>query len=205
MHATGGPSEFAFPALQRPERPPTVRDLDRLLGDARAEADAIRAQAREAGWAEGHAAGRAEALTAVEPAVRALTEALQEASVAGALLADALEHEAVELALMTAEKVVAASVRANPERVLDVVRGALRGIVDRRRITILVNPADLPLLRDAIGTLREELGGVEQCDVQAERRVGRGGALVRTTEGEVDARLEAKLDRAADLLREAAS
>ncbi|MCK9247724.1 MAG: FliH/SctL family protein [Solirubrobacteraceae bacterium] len=205
MHASGGPTEFAFPALRAPEPPPTVRDLDRLLGDARAEADAIRAQAREAGWAEGHAAGRAEALAQLEPAVRALTEALQEASLAGAQLAESLEHEAVELALMTAEKVVAASIRADPERVLDVVRGALRGIVDRRRITILVNPADLPLLREGMGALREELGGIEQCDVQAERRVGRGGALVRTADGEVDARLEAKLDRAADLLREAAS
>ena len=32
------------------------------------------------------------------------------------------------------------------------------------------------------------LGGIESCDVQAERRVSRGGAVVRTAEGEVDAR-----------------
>jgi flagellar assembly protein FliH len=44
------------------------------------------------------------------------------------------------------------------------------------------------------------LGGIDSCDVQAERRVSRGGAVVRTVEGEIDATLETKLSRARDVL-----
>ena len=58
------------------------------------------------------------------------------------------------------------------------MRGALRRLVDRHRVTVLVNPADLELVSDAWRRLRAELGGIEQCDVQADRRVGRGGVVV---------------------------
>ena len=73
------------------------------------------------------------------------------------------------------------------------MRGALRRLVERERVTILVNPEDLDLVRGAAGALAGELGGIEHCDVQAERRVARGGAVVRTVEGEVDATLATKL------------
>jgi flagellar biosynthesis/type III secretory pathway protein FliH len=95
-----------------------------------------------------------------------------------------------------AEKVVAAAIEVQPERVLDVVRGALRAIVERERITILVNPEDLDLVRAATSELGGSLGGFEHIDVQEERRVQRGGALVRTSVGEIDARIQTKLDRA---------
>ena len=73
------------------------------------------------------------------------------------------------------------------------MRGALRRLVDRERVTILVHPDDLDLVRGASERLVGELGGIEHCDVQAERRVARGGAIVRTVEGEVDATLATKL------------
>ena len=93
-----------------------------------------------------------------------------------------------------------ASVAAQPELVVEVVRGALRGIIERARVTVLVNPDDLELVRDAAIGLQAALGGIEHLEVQAERRVGRGGAVVRHPEGEVDASLETKLERARELV-----
>lgn len=196
-------AEFSFPALERPLPPPTVRELTDEFANARAEAAQIREDARAAGWAEGHAAATVEVRAALEPATRALSDALREAVAQSARMAETLEREAVELALLLAEKVVAEAVRSEPARVLDVIRGALRGVVERERLTILVHPDDLELVRDSIDAVAAEIGGIEHCDVQAERRVGRGGAVLRTVEGEVDVRLEAKLERAGELLREA--
>ena len=83
---------------------------------------------------------------------------------------------------------------------LDSVTGALRGIVERERVTVLVNPDDLEIVREAMDNLKASLGGIEHCEVQAERRVRPGGAIVRTSEGEVDATLETKLARAREVL-----
>jgi flagellar assembly protein FliH len=99
-----------------------------------------------------------------------------------------------------AEQALAAAVAVDPERVLSVVRGALRRIVERERVNVLVSPDDLEMVREHLAGVIAELGGVEHCEVQAERRVPRGGAVVRTAEGEVDATLETKLERASEVL-----
>jgi flagellar assembly protein FliH len=75
--------------------------------------------------------------------------------------------------------------------------------VERKRIAVLVNPADLDLVREAMGGVVAGLGGIEHCEVQAERRVGRGGAVVRTPDGDVDAGLDAKLERAREVVQAA--
>jgi flagellar assembly protein FliH len=86
--------------------------------------------------------------------------------------------------------------------VVEVVRGALRRLVERDRVSVLVHPEDLDLVRTASESLVAELGGIEHCEVQAERRVARGGAIVRTVEGEVDATLATKLERAREVLQD---
>jgi flagellar biosynthesis/type III secretory pathway protein FliH len=79
------------------------------------------------------------------------------------------------------------------------VQGALRRISDRRTITVLVNPADLEVVRKAVGQLTAQGSGVELCDVQAEERVEVGSAIVRTADGEVDASVDTQLERAREV------
>jgi flagellar biosynthesis/type III secretory pathway protein FliH len=102
--------------------------------------------------------------------------------------------------VLLAGKIVGAAVAVRPELVVEAVRGALRGLVERERVTVLVNPDDLELVREAMGVVVASLGGIEHCEVQAERRVAQGGAVVRTPEGDVDARVESKLERAREVV-----
>jgi flagellar assembly protein FliH len=168
----------------------------RLVAAAEAEADRVREEARALGHAEGLAAGRAEALAELTPSVAAAAEAHAAVRQLEADYADRVEGAAIELALLVAERVVAGAIAAAPERLLDTVRGALRTIIERERVTLLVHPDDLDLMRSAVADVAGALGGIEHFEVQEERRVGRGGAILRTAFGEVDARIEAKLDRA---------
>jgi flagellar biosynthesis/type III secretory pathway protein FliH len=196
---------FDFEQLAPPpvrERPPSMDEAQTraqaIVAQAQAEAEAIRERARREGFAEGMVAGRAELRQLGEPAVQALSSAAEALREYEAQAADAVEEQAVTLAIEIAEKVVAGAVEAQPERVLDVVRGALRAVVERERLVIHVNPEDLDIVREGLDELRGTLGGIEHIDVQEERRVQRGGAIVRTVVGEVDANIRTKLDRARD-------
>jgi flagellar assembly protein FliH len=166
--------------------------------DLEAEARA----AREAGHEAGFQAGLVEGQAQMAEGVAALQAAVAAVAAERDRVADAVETAAIELGLRIAEQALGAAVAARPEAVVDVVRGALRRLVERDRVTILVNPEDLDLVRGASDALMAELGGIEHCDVQAERRVARGGAVVRTVEGEVDATLQTKLARARESLEE---
>jgi flagellar assembly protein FliH len=179
---------------------PDVEELLAVVEAARAEADQIREQARAegfaAGLAEGAAAAHAEAQSRLAPAVQALHVAVEALESERAGLADRVEEGAVELALELAGKVVAGAIDAQPERVLDVVRGALRCFMERERVHILVHPDDLGLVRESMEAVAGELGGIDHIEVQEERRISRGGAIVRTATAQVDASLQTKLDRA---------
>jgi len=173
--------------------PPPTQDpvvaAQAVIDAARAEADALRALAVEEGRAEGVRLGRADAAAELAPAAAALEHALGEVRAVRDATVDGAEARAAQLALAIAEKVVAGALEIAPERVVDVARGALRGLLDGDRIIVCVHPDDVELVRAA------GLGSAEaHVEIHAERRVARGGALVRTSVGEIDARIERKLE-----------
>jgi flagellar assembly protein FliH len=173
----------------------------RILTDVAAEAEQIREHARAEGHAEGLAQGREDGLAEARSATLALGQALTEALALREQLAEETERDAVALALALAAKILAGTLEVEPERVLDTVRGALRRVTDRRRVAVLVDPTDLETVNAAIAELGAQVGGIEHCDVQADRRVGPGGAIVRTLESEVDATVETQLERAREVIQ----
>lgn len=193
--------EFSLPALE----PLAATLVSEVAGAAPAPAvpeidvEAEAAAAREAGYAAGLEEGRA----ALTEAVQALTGAAAALAAERESVAEACEREAVGLALAIAGQALSAALDVEPDRVVDVVRGALRRLVERGRVTVLVHPEDLDLVRAAGPDLVAELGGIEHLEVQAERRVSRGGAVVHTPEGDVDATLATKLERAREVIADA--
>jgi flagellar assembly protein FliH len=190
---------YTFRQLEAPAGATTHGGAADVLSAAIAQADQIREEARATGEAEGRAAGMADVRAEAEPSLQALAgagKALDE--LRDGLVAE-LEADAVALALRLAEQIVAAAVHVAPERLIDVAGQAMRRIADRRHVTLVVNPADLELTQESVQRLQSELGGVEHCNVQADRRVGRGGVIARTEAGEIDATIEAQLSRAREI------
>jgi flagellar biosynthesis/type III secretory pathway protein FliH len=171
-----------------------------VVARADAEARRLQAHAAEQGREEGFAAGMAAAHAELEPLRQALLGAVQEVYGAREQLAAVLELRAAELAVRIAEKVIGATLDVAPEAVLSVVSAALRRVLVRDRLVLEVSPADFALVRDHVAELTEHLGGFHRVEVVAERRVGRGGCVVRTVEGEIDATVESQLERVQELL-----
>jgi flagellar assembly protein FliH len=188
---------FEFGALEAPPHlvgePGTIEE--RLL--------MLAAETRRRAHEEGLADGLAEAADRVGSALAALADAEAAVRACEEEFLRAAERSAVELAVAIAEKIVGGAVAARPETVLDVVGGALLRTAARHRLVIEVNPDDLELVSASAEGLAARLGGVQRLDVVSERRIKRGGCIVRTEEGEIDARIGAQLDRIADILAEA--
>src|ERR1700761_1372248 len=143
------------------------RTPSEVMAHAMADADAIREQARADGHAAGYADGLEQARIEAAPLLTALAEAVGAVTNTREELAEILTAQAGELAMLTAEQMIAGAIAAQPERIVDVVRGTLRRIADRHRVTVLVNPAELELLSQSVPALQAELGGIEHLDIQA--------------------------------------
>jgi flagellar assembly protein FliH len=190
---------YAFEQLQ-PSAPPPRDAGARLLAQASAEADELRERARAEGFEAGHAVGLEHGAGEIAAAAAVFTAAASGVAALRDELAADLEKSAIELALTLAGKILAGALEARPELVVDVVQGALRRIADRRRITVLVNPGDLERVREAVAAITSQGSGVEQCEVISEERVALGGALVRTSAGEIDASVHTQLERAREVM-----
>ncbi len=190
---------YAFEQLEPSQAQP--RDAAaRALAQAQLEAEQIREQARSEGYAAGHEAGHEQGATEIARATQALGEALDGIQSLRVELVQAIEHDAIQLGLQLAEKILGGTRQLPSERILESVQGGLRRVTDRRKIAVLVNPAELEAVNSAIGQLAGAGSGVELCDIQPDERVEPGGAIVRTAEGEVDACVETQLERAREVV-----
>jgi flagellar biosynthesis/type III secretory pathway protein FliH len=149
-----------------------------LVESARAQAEAIRAQAAAEGREEGLA-------SATEVVARAALERQD-------LLASA-EPQLVELAFAVAQRVLARVVERDREAVVDIASRALEAVRQRIDVRLRVHPDDLASLRDAEPRLIERLARARCIALLSDPSVGRGGVVVETEAGSVDARLATQL------------
>ncbi|MDP3584302.1 MAG: flagellar assembly protein FliH [Thiobacillus sp.] len=153
--------------------------------DLEAELARLRQAARDAGYAEGLAAGRQEGEQACGR-MKQLAESFD--STLDNLdfrLADML----LQLALDVARQVVAGELAARPERVLDVVNLALKEMAESsREARLLLHPDDAMLVRPHLDQVLDKT----RLRIVEDVRMVRGGCLIETPQGELDATLPAR-------------
>lgn len=177
-----------------------------LLEAARAEADTIRSQA----WAEAHQAGleagREAALqegrVQLEALLTTVRGVLEEANRVAVEAARRHEEEIVQAALMIAARLARQPEVLGPEtvrRLLDEVLPRAAGI---RQVTIRLHPGDLQALEGMSTNLAAQLDGGARVEWVGDDRIARGGCLIETERGQLDARVETRLARIAERLVE---
>lgn len=103
------------------------------------------------------------------------------------------EGAMIALALEIAGKIVA-DLPISSEMVEAAVREALANVEQNTTLTVLLNPMDYELLQQANApTLLQDVGG-ERLKFQTSPQVTRGGCMIQTNFGVVDARRETKLE-----------
>lgn len=178
-------------------------EAERILGEARREADALRREAREQGLAdgmrEGVEAGKAEGR---EEAVKELRATLDRWLAMGDALAEAwrrrfegVEEEARDLSVAAAEQLVRGHLALKPESILDVVRDCLRHAAEADQITVLVSPKDVAILREAREDLAGVLKGTGRFEIVEEPKMEAGSCVVETRTQVIDATRATRVDR----------
>jgi len=95
----------------------------------------------------------------------------------------------LDLALEVARHVIAGELTAKPERVLDIIQLALKQMVDTtREARLLLNPEDAALVRPHL----EDVLDKNRLRIVEDAHVVRGGCLIETPQGDLDATLQAR-------------
>jgi flagellar biosynthesis/type III secretory pathway protein FliH len=151
---------------------------DRILADATAQAAEIERRARAAGREEGLATA---------------TETIAAASHLRDRLLAAAEPELVELAMTIARSVVGSAAERERSVVVETAARALGAAGHRTHVRLRAHPADVEALRTAEPCFSASLAGGKGILLVADGAIARGGVVVETDAGTVDATLDAQL------------
>ncbi|EAX48667.1 flagellar assembly protein FliH [Thermosinus carboxydivorans Nor1] len=173
-----------------------------LLNEARQQYENLKKEAFDQGYQEGYRHGVQQGRQEIEAEMQGALR--QAADQAGQLLAAAereyrqtlldAERHIIDLALAVARKILAREIEENPMVVLPIVRAALEKVRDQEQITILVNPEDFGVVLEAKRDLELVIGRERALQIVADNTVGRGGCLLDTPFGMVDARIDTQFE-----------
>lgn len=187
-------------------------EAERLLFQARAEAEAIRKEAeawreraleeaRQAGYQAGYAEGLSEGERIARDMREEASRVLQEALKTREEVLRSIEEEAIELALEIARKVIHQEVKASGDMVLAIARDALQEVISGKSYKLRVSPADAVTVREHKGELEGLLPGGATLQVVSEEDLSPGGCIVETEEERLEATVEGQFEEIAEALR----
>ena len=182
------------PAIQLP----TAEELEAIRAAARDEGYA---EGLEAGQAEGHAAGYEEGLALGRAeAAEELEHLRQLATTFGDAVTqadEAISNDVLELALHLARGMVRTAFDVKPDLILPVVREAIDYLPNLQQPALLMlHPEDALLVKSSIGHELDKTG----WRIVEDDSIARGGCRVDTASNQIDAQIGARWQRLAHAL-----
>jgi flagellar assembly protein FliH len=189
----------------------TRKQATEMLEQAAHEVATVRLTAHETGLQLGREEGLREAGDFIEQRAREMAEqktrehiatTIPAMKAAGAALAierdrwlSQWEATAVRLAAAIAEKLMRRRLERQPAIAAEMIRAALQLAAGTPRITLRVHPLDASLLAGQGTEITQALASCGDAAVVADENVTRGGCVIETQHGTIDARVEALLER----------
>jgi len=166
----------------------------RCLAQAQEQAVALTTAAYEQGFRQGEEAAR-QALTAqLSPVLGAFQQATTEIAHLRATVLQQAEENIITLAFQLARKIIQYEALEHREVLAATLTRALERVVEQDQIVVRVHPDDFHYATE----IKEEPGHVrgdsKTLTVQGDTSVSRGGCLVESRLGTIDARIEAQFE-----------
>jgi flagellar assembly protein FliH len=150
----------------------------------------IEKNAFENGLRQGEQSGLATAEQKIDALIKRHAESILEIGQIKAVLYSQVEREVVQLAIEVAKKIVHREILVDRDIIQTLVHVALAHVAEKTPVTIHVNPVDY----NHISERQTELSHAEGRSITlvADKSIERGGCLIETDCGDIDARLEEK-------------
>jgi flagellar assembly protein FliH len=177
-------------------------EAERCLQAAHAQAAAITAEAYRAGFKQGEEAAQEAMREPFSQTLASFQRAAEDILHLRAKVLRLAEEDVITLAFHVARKVIQQEALHNRQVLSTTLRCALDCLIERDNIVVRVSPADLQHALELQADLLNSCSGIKALTIQADAAIGRGGCVVESTFGEIDARLEAQIEEIEQRFRE---
>ena len=186
------------------DRASGVAQREEILSDAHVEAERIKDETRELahneGFNQGHLEGIEHAQAELADKLAIATRIAETALVDRRDLLKEAESEVVRLSVHIARRIIARELRTDPTLIRDIAESALRFVTEDGIVKLRINPEDHAELRSYWSRAHSSGEMGRTFEIVPDPVIGRGGVIIETRSGTVDAQLETQLDEVARAL-----
>jgi flagellar assembly protein FliH len=152
----------------------------------------IEKKAYESGFLQGEKAGKEIAEKKVDAMMRRYSETILEIGKLKPRLYSEVEREVVKLAVEVAKKIVHREIQVDQAIIQTLVKVALGHVAEKTAVTIHLHPSDYNYVLERKADLAQGDQAGREIVLLADKSIERGGCLVKTECGDIDARIEEK-------------
>jgi flagellar assembly protein FliH len=152
-------------------------------------------EAKEQGFYEGLEAGKKEAFDRLASEFEMIKNFIAELNNYKKSILEGLEDEILEVSIAVAEKIVREKVDKNEDYILKSLHFILMTIPQIRKLIIYLNPEDYQAINIKKGQLDDIFNRYEEVKIVDDKRVERGGVVVETENGNIDAQISSQIDK----------
>lgn len=180
------------------------RDAAKIINEAKEEADKYRNDAHKKGFDEGREEGFLAGKEEVDRLIQRLTIVLSTAIHKRNEIIEEAEAQVIDLVITIARKVVKSITESQKRVVYDNIVSALQKLKGRAEVTIRVNTEDLMMTTKHKKEFIEMIEGIEQVRILEDNSVDKGGCIISTDFGSIDARISTQLSEIEAKIKELA-
>ncbi len=169
------------------------RESEEMTAKLESELSDIRKKAEDEGYGKGREAGYAEGQAEVERLIAQLHSIIDKTIEKRNDIIDESETQVINLVIMVAKKVVKVISENQKNVVVNNVIQALRKLKSRGEVLIKVNLADVELTSEHIKDFMRMVENIRSVTVVEDSTVDKGGCIIETDFGEIDARISSQL------------
>jgi flagellar assembly protein FliH len=178
-------------------------EVERMIKEAEMKVAEIEHEAYQKGYDAGREVGFKKGQGEVRRLIDRLGTIIGKAIDIREEMIAASEKQMVDMILVISRKVIKDEIIERKEIVLNNIREALKRIKDRDRVDIRVNFADLELTTQHKDELIKLMESLRKVNIYEDSRVDRGGVIIETDVGAIDARISTQLKEIEEAIRNA--
>ncbi len=155
------------------------------------------AKGREEGYSKGYESGFED----FDKVMRKLHSIIASLIAERKSILESSSGQIVSLVMQIAIKVIKRITDSQKDIVLENVNEVLKRIKDKTQITIRVNLDDLDIVRHKKSDFISRFDIIETLEIIEDPNIGKGGCIIETNFGEIDARISSQLDKIEENLK----
>jgi flagellar assembly protein FliH len=164
-----------------------------LASEGQRRSEEVEREAYQRGFTQGEKAGQALGEQKLGPVLRSFSRMTEEiASLHQALLSQN-ERFILQMGFLAAAEILHSEVTSRDDVVLSNVRASLEKVVRGSRMCLRVSPHDYKLVEAHLPELLSVLASQEGFSLEADAEILRGGCVLSTEAGDIDAQIDTQL------------